>query len=68
MAFVRVVCSMSLVLFNLFFAVVLRAWRTEVAQACPDGEFFFLFNILYGRLYHRPASRRRADCAALPDL
>ena len=61
-------CSMSPVLFNLFFAVVLHVWHTEMAQACPDGEFFFLFNILDGRLYHRPASRRRADRAALPDL
>ena len=50
-------CSMSPVLFNLFFAVVLHVWHTEVAQACPDGEFFFLFNVLDGRLYHRPASR-----------
>lgn len=61
-------CTMSPVLFNLFFAVVLDRWRTVMGQSCPEDEFFFNFNILDGNLFHRPASRRRASHATLPDL
>ena len=66
-------CTMSPVLFNLFFALVFERWQCEMAEQCPGSELQFRYNIngnLFNRLRIRHdvgafASAEFADDAAL---
>ena len=58
-------CSISPVLFNLYFALVLERWRAAIRHRCPEEQFQFLFN-MSGRLY--PRARSRSTEASCSDL
>ena len=58
-------CSISPVLFNLYFALVLERWRAVLQQQCPAEQFHFLYN-MSGRLY--PRARTQSTKAPCSDL
>ena len=57
--------SISPVLFNLYFALLLERWRAVLQQQCPAEQFHFLYN-MSGRLY--PRARTQSTKAPCSDL
>ncbi len=59
-------CSMSPVLFNLFFELVLERFRSEMERVCPDHKVEFKFKI-NGNLYNGPRATQTLP-SEVPDL